>query len=406
MNTSAKTIRSGRQQAGFILSLIAILMLILALAGLATLGLSVQARVRAMKYSRNLCARFAADAGLDKALYEMNRQLQINPALMAGLIQSGPLLDLDGTEAQFQYTIDGNWNTGFSVDSRGVCDSHQHDIHAVLRLKSLFEYALFGNEGMTFKNGTRISAINWTADLPPLLAGTNSIQVGALDMKFGVTIDGDVLIGPGGDPAVVINSKQDCLITGQVTPLPLPLDMSVVPVPASLMTANSLGTIKTAGTLMTSGKYSGIQLGNGDVLKISKPITLWVTGNITLDNSARIEIEEGGSLTLFLGGDLLAKNGGTLNNLTQEAKTLQIYGLETCRSIEFMNSSTLYAAVYAPRADVMSKNSATIVGSIIADSFTQMVAAQFYYDASLREALPTDLGVKLIVSRWWENWSS
>ena len=319
------------------------------------------------------------------------------------MLPESPLVQLPHCPAQYLFKVTGDWDSGFKVDSTGLSGPSVHDVHASVRLKSIFEYAIFGDQGMEFKNGTTVNVFKYPAPDPPLLVGTNSTDFGALNMKFGVTIDGDAAIGPGGDPSVVINSSKDSIITGAVYPLSHTWDMPFVPVPPALQFAPSGGILNSPAEITTDGKFDSIRMSNGNLLTINGNVTLYVRGDLILDNASELQITAGSSLTLFIGGNLISKNGGTINNLTQDAKSLYIFGLPGCNTIEFKNTTTLYAAVYAPNADVVTKNSASIYGSIIANSFTQMVAADFYYDASLRDVQPTDFGVTFTVNRWWED---
>lgn len=396
-------IAPSRRSSGFILPLIVVLMLILSLAGLAVLGLSVQARLHTIRAGREQAAQTAADAGLAHALHLMNRDLQSSPSNFTVSTPDSGMRDLDGTDAQYRFTVSGTWTSGLYLDATGTCGECVHQVHAAIRPRGLFEYAVFGKQGMELKNGTDISAINLVTQGPPLLAGTNSTRYGAIDLKSGVTINGDVAIGPNGIPEMVVGAKSGVTITGRVFALAAPQDLPLLSPPADLLAAPSMKKIDSTQTLSINGKCSEINLGNKEVLTIQGDLKLLVTGDVTLGNAAEIRIEPGGSLTMYLNGDLITKNGGSLNNLTQNAKALTIYGLEGCKQIELKNSGTLYAAVYAPNADVISHNSATIVGSIIANSFTQKNSATFIYDAALREVQSTDVGVKLIVSRWWED---
>jgi choice-of-anchor A domain-containing protein len=104
-----------------------------------------------------------------------------------------------------------------------------------------------------------------------------------------------------------------------------------------------------------------------------------------------------------LGGDLEGKNSSTINNLTQDAKKLQIYGLDGCENMQFKNSSDFYGVIYAPNADVLMNNSANLNGSVVAKSFEQMNSATFNYDASLRDAGLNDEAVRFVVARWYEG---
>jgi len=65
------------------------------------------------------------------------------------------------------------------------------------------------------------------------------------------------------------------------------------------------GIIKKASSF-TTGRYPGIVLGTNDTITVISPITLYITGNITLGNSAVIEI----------GGPTDTNNTGLFDNIS------------------------------------------------------------------------------------------
>jgi choice-of-anchor A domain-containing protein len=122
-----------------------------------------------------------------------------------------------------------------------------------------------------------------------------------------------------------------------------------------------------------------------------------------LKNDADLLINEDASLTLYLGGNFEGKNSSDINNENKLPKNLKIYGLDGCESMVFKNSSDFYGTIYAPNAHVEMKNSADVYGSVIAESFDQKNSADFFYDASLRDASVYDEAVRFVVTDWHEE---
>jgi hypothetical protein len=162
------------------------------------------------------------------------------------------------------------------------------------------------------------------------------------------------------------------------------------------------GDIINNTTIISSGKYSSIDLGNSETVIISGHVTLYITGDITLGNSAELQIEPDASLTLYLGGDFEGKNSSAVNNETEDPGSLQIYGLESCETIIFKNSSDLYGVIYAPDADVIMNNSADIYGAVVAETFDMKNSGSFMYDASLRDVSANEELVRFKINRWHE----
>jgi len=155
----------------------------------------------------------------------------------------------------------------------------------------------------------------------------------------------------------------------------------------------------------TSAKYDSINLRTHELIIIDGTITLYVAGDITLGSNAEVRIDRASpdaSLTLYLGGQLDAKNATGVNNLTQDAKKLKLYGLNSCKSVILKNGSDFYGAVYTPNADIEMKTSANLSGSIVAKSYEQKNSATFNYDASLREATIEDTAIYFTIDKWHE----
>ena len=184
--------------------------------------------------------------------------------------------------------------------------------------------------------------------------------------------------------------------------------MRLITVANYLLSLHSEGNLIGGTTITTaSAKYDTINVGNSEIVTIDGAVTLYVIGDVILDNSAEIRIVDSNtnpnaSLTLYLGGNLLMQNGGTINNLTKNPAKLKIYGLDSCTSISFKNSGNFYGAIYAPAADVHQYNSVQLSGAIVANSFRQDVNADFSYDASLRDVSVSDEGARFVIKKWSE----
>ncbi|MDH4239388.1 MAG: choice-of-anchor A family protein, partial [Phycisphaerae bacterium] len=182
-------------------------------------------------------------------------------------------------------------------------------------------------------------------------------------------------------------------------------EMPPITVPESLASLPSSGIINNNKTISSSAKYDKIDLGNSKIITIKGKVSLYIVGDMILDNSAELRIIDGNdaSLILFVGGNIEIKNGGVINNLTEDAKKLQIYGLDSCQSIILKNGGDFYGAVYAPNADVVMMNSGDMFGSVVAKSVDQRNSSTFHYDVSLRDVTIEDIGVRFVIKQWQEE---
>ena len=398
---------------GFALALVLCAVILMLIIGVGVLSVGSHSRMMGVRNSSQIAARSAADAGLTKALFTMNQHLEAktwNDNSLPHVTNER----IPNTNSSFSYnvakTTTADGNDLYRLSCMGNSGRYHKKVNCTLELKGIFEYAIWVAGTLNLKSGTTISAYNQGADDPPLQIGTNSTDSGAIMAKTGVTIDGDIVVGPGGDPDVVINNTTEAAITGETYPSLVTHKTPDVTVPQYLVDMVSSGTIGTSATLSGPAKYDTINLGGTtgydpnktDKVSVSGDVEIYVTGDLKLGNGDEVEIPIDGSLTIFLGGNLYVDNSGAINNLTKDPTKLQIFGLDTCQNMDFKNSGTFYGSIYAPDADVHLFNSFELYGAVVANSFSQDMNANFYYDMNLREVDPTMIGVYMVIKRWSE----
>lgn len=391
---------------GSVLSFVAVMVLVLSIAGMALLRLGLNARMQAHRATSGMSARSAADAGLIQAVHSLNEKLQTLEEWDITTLATPSEVYLPNCHGTYQYKLIGDSDSGYQIVSVGRSNQIERTVYASLKLKGLFDYAIFVLDNLELKVGTTVDWYNFDADDEPLQIVTNSTETGALNMRTGVTVEGDVVVGPEADPDLVINSRLEADITGDVYALAESVVLPIITVPDSLLLSPSKGSITGSETIVADGKYDTISIANNDIALIDGDITLYITGDIVLDTFAQLQINEANpdsSLTIYLGGNFQEKNGGIINNTTMDAKKLSIYGLETCATFDFLVDCTFCGTIYAPYAAVMLNNKVIVYGAIVSDSFVQNVGADFFYDASLRDVSIDDIGVTFEIGRWKEE---
>ncbi|MBW8040110.1 MAG: hypothetical protein FVQ85_08940 [Planctomycetes bacterium] len=400
------------KRGGFALALVLFAVVLLLVIGVGVLNLGMHGRAFSVRTSSELVARSAADAGLTKALLEMNQQLEAKTWNDNSLPSATDEM-LPNCDSSFSYNVvktttpDGN--DLYTLECTGNSSRFNKTVNCTLELKGIFEYAIFALGDITLKNGTMITAYNQGADDTPMQVGTDSTEDGAITAKLGVTIEGDIVVGVDGDPDTVIDNATEATITGQIYPSLVKNKTPNINVPNSLLNMASSGVITNSITINTMTKYDSVFLtGVGDpnktdIITIDGNVKIYVLGDLRLGNNDELKILADASLTIYLGGNLYIDNGGAVNNLTMDPRQLKIYGLDTCTLIDFKNSGTFYGAIYAPNADIRLHNGVTVYGAMVGKSFTQDVNANFYYDMSLREVAASDIGVHMVIKRWSEQ---
>ena len=386
------------KQKGLALPLVMCVVLILSILGVGLLTLGYQTRLRAIRTASEIFARSAADAGVTKALYDMNTKLQTKPWNDSTLPLASDVA-LPGCDAIYSYTITKS-GSDYVVTSTGNYGQTQKQVTGTLSLKSPFDCPIFGDQSATLYNSSTVDQYNTDSSTPALWAGTNSISSKAFTLKNNAQMNGNVIVGVDGNPSAVIDNKGT--ISGTQYAMTELYKLLSISVPASLAALPSQGTL-TGGTLNSSAKCNLINLGNSDTLTIDGQVSLYVIGNISLGNSAQIQVNPNASLIVYLGGNLSSNNGSGINNQTQTPKKMLIYGLDTCTSMNFKNNSAMYGAIYAPRAAVTYYNGVPLYGSIIAKSFETKNSAAIHYDASLRNANANDEAVTFKIKTWSDD---
>ncbi|UCE98916.1 MAG: hypothetical protein JSV82_06940 [Planctomycetota bacterium] len=402
-----KPIQSKRK--GSALALVMIVLIVMLAMGVGLLSLGQSSRIRAARTGSDIVARCAADAGLTKCIFEMNNKLKDgNEPWTDSNLPHAINETLANCDATFTYSVITDDDNVYNIESIGSSGMAKRKVNCSLKLEGLFEYAIFVQDNLTLQNGTTVDMRNADPEDPVLKIGTNSIEEAVIFAKDGVTIDGDVVVGYGGDPEVVIDSVKEVTITGDAYAAPVEEVLPSVKVPAWLGALPSQGTLSGDTTITTSAKYDSINLNNGEILTINGAVSIYVTGNVTIDNSAQILIADANtnpdaSLTMFLKGNLASQNKGVINNSSLDPRKLKVYGLDTCQDIAFKTQSVFYGEIYAPYADVRVYNYVEFYGSVIAGSFLQDVYANFHYDALLRQARINDIGAHFVIKQWSED---
>lgn len=354
---------------GSVMILVLLALVILGVTGTGLLSLGLNSRIFAVRTGSELSARSAADAGLTKAVFEMNEKLKIVPWNDSNLPQATNEL-LPNCDATISYTVLGDLISGYRVECIGSSGQAERKASCTLRLGGQFDNAISAQSGIVLDNYSVVDA--------------NGSGVCTDPNGSGVTISGHSTINDGD-----IRSEQ--------------MDLTAVLPPTGEEFELSQGAITEPITINQSGRYDYIDLITGETLTISGDVTLYVTGNIGINQSSGLEILAGSSLTLYVGGDLTARNSSYFTNEAQDSRKCLIFGLGSEQTFTLDNNISFCGIIYAPGANVYLNNSADVYGAIAADTVEMANHSELVYDSSLSDALVTDVGVKFKVDRWWEE---
>jgi hypothetical protein len=395
------------------------------LIGSGLLQLGFHARLGAIRSTSQISARAAADAGLAQALYEMNSQFNPNNACdppWAGVTDSGSLSDSYGNAA-YDYTITGGC-PNYEIISTGTTMRGQKTVHAIVRVLTEYEYAIIVQDSIELYPGSVVDGYNSANPADPdtyVKIGTNSILEDMIVLYPDCAVDGDVLVGFGGQVDTVIK-QQPGATTGPQYPLPsevpleenaLPLDWAGVPMPDLDFDPCGVATITQSGDYI----YDSIHLAQGHVLRVGDllnvaNVRIYIPGDLSLNQDAELRItgipgEENASswssLRIYLDGELTAHQGSALNNETLKPGQFRLVGTGTGPNITWRihNAGDFYGVYDAPNADIQTFTKADIYGAVIGKSFRQNAKCNIYYDEDLRQPIEGPVG--FAIERWWEE---
>ncbi len=404
-----KLLQSKKRGSAIPLAVVVVLILLAMGTGLLRLGLN--SRIFSTRTASDIVARTAADAGLTKALFEMNEKLQVKPwddSILPQAIDA----NLPNCDAVFSYSVTGDPDSGYIITSVGTANQAQRTVYATIEPRGLFEHAILTQGSLILKANTLVDGYN---SLDPLDTdievniGTQSTLEASIILNSGVTVEGDVIVGVSGDPNTVIKD------TGATTEYqysaieeyPLP---QITPPELTNMGVD----ITVTGEIVTldptqNGQYGNINVTKGGttgVLEISGgDVVLYITGNIDLGESCEIVIRDNSSLTVYIDGDIHCRTGSSVNNEypPENPTKLKLYGTsETTQYFDLKAKTTWSAVIYAPNADVDLYANGDFYGSVVADSFELKSGGNYHYDEALREVEIDDEGVRFVVKRWHE----
>jgi len=403
-----KLLKSKKRGSAIPLAVVVVLILLAMGTGLLKLGLN--SRIYSIRTTSDITARSAADAGLTMALYQMNEKLKVKPWSSSSMPKATDT-NLLYCDASYSYSVTGNLPNGYIIKSVGTADQAQRTVYATVGLRGLFEHAILTKGSLVLKSDTVIDGYNSGDPLDTdfdVDIGTQSTEDSMVVLNSGVIVEGDVLVGIGGDPDTVIKdlgaTTGDQFGGTEKDPLPL------ISPPALTDMMKDIEAKSETITITEDGQYGNITLAssvNAGILEIDGgDVVLYITGNINLGNSCEIIVKDGSSLTIYLDGDIISGNGSSIGteNPSKDALTIKLYGTgEGEQNFDIKAKNEWTGVIYAPNANIDLYANGDVYGAIVSDSFEFKNGGNYYYDEALREVSLEDIGVYFVVERWYEG---
>ncbi len=353
------------------------------------------------KSFRQITAFNLAEAGVERAIWELNHGTILDwegddesRTLMISSFQADA-----GTEVgDISITVLNLQGENPVIESTGrVSYIGSNDLEKYIRVvveeietDSLFDYGIFGKRGLEMSGNALVDSYDSREGVyggenagDEGQMGTNGILPGDIRLSNNVEVNGDAVVGPGAIPDEVIYLLNSATITGETTAL---IEEKIFPsvVPPSNLPPRGDYLVQGDATITESGMYSKLIFNSNSKISITSDCILYVTGEFTMLSNTQLEIAEGVTLALYLGGTFYQSSNSQINNLSLDPTKVQIYGTETFISeMTWESNSSFYGAIYVPDSKVLYNSNAEFYGSIIADTVKIDSNAGLHYDLAL-----------------------
>jgi len=414
-----------KNEKGFtiILSLLVAIVFVILSGGYFNL-LVVEASNTAKTFRSNL-ALHLAESGVEEAIWEFNYKggtfslsdgwsgTGTNPR-----IKTSPLITVSG-ENLGSYTVTVTNPTSSTPLIEGVgqalyqtatlAEKRTVEVTLLVSNSPTFNMAIFADESLTMDSNActdSFDSVNGPYDgpntLPPPLdtdytnynlngdIGTNSTSTAAVSLDSVAHIYGDAFVGVDGDTDEVISVLSNSDISGTSSALSSAVRIPYVTGPTGLTDYGSITYNDDQNhTISSSGQYSNLMVDGNTTLTISGDVKIYVTGAFELNSNSDLYISSGSSVDFYVDGSIYFSSGTTINNSTQDASKLRIYGTNSMTDngdiagIRFYSNSDIYAVVLAPNSTVDIDSNAEIFGAVMANAIEINSNSCIHYDEAL-----------------------
>ncbi|GAH73669.1 unnamed protein product, partial [marine sediment metagenome] len=232
---------------------------------------------------------------------------------------------LSSANADYTYTIEEIENDSeYRITSTGTSGRAVKTVSATVRLQGLFDYALSSagyaipkrpkgpkipGRPKPLKKGGKIEVKGYNvqsyssggeAYSGALQLRTNSKHKRVVKLRGNVIVDGDVIVGPGGDPDTAIEVKQGAEITGEMYAAAEKTEPPAVTLPTPLQNKPAQ-TYNPGSPLSGVARYTELKIKNEEQV-INGNCRIYVEGDMKLEDNAKLIISENASLTIYVGG--------------------------------------------------------------------------------------------------------
>jgi type II secretory pathway pseudopilin PulG len=365
-----------KNERGFILLTTYLLVSVFSILSLALFSRGATFLQAAERSQNRIVAFNMAEAGIDQAINQLAQSFSYTGT--NGYVDFGS----NFVEGGYQVVITspdpaGNPNvrliqaTGFAPSNNA--SSRAYEVRAVTSYMqlggpdNLFEYAVFASTQIDMGGSAVVDS--YDSNLGPYGPanmkmsgdiGTDSVQDGAIKLNGSFWLRGDLIVGPNGDPDLVINKVggTSLIVDGETYASENKQNFQ-----PQTTNAQSSGALKITGQdihELEAGTYhfDSLNITGGGQLSLKGPTVIYVDGNVDL--GGRGVMTQGNLPPNFI----LYANGN---------------------EVKLSGGSHLYGGIYAPNASVTTVGSAALFGALVAKDYKLNGSAVIHFDEALKD---------------------
>ncbi len=254
---------------------------------------------------------------------------------------------------------------------------------------SLFNYAAFGNSGVSLLGNARVDSYDSrlgpyggenVGDSGNVVSSIESLP-GSVELTGSSKIYGNVE-SPNGE----IPFCWSCEVTGTISdtnsqsvdPVIVPDELS------SLASGESINLTGSNSQVLSSGNYSlpSINVLGNAQLTLEGDVNIYLTdaSSLNIGGSGRLIVN--GTANIYIDGSASTTGAGIVT-ADQSPANFIVYGTSSSDSINIAGSGSVYGAIHAPNAAISVTGNARLFGSALGDSVDVTGSSRIHYDKAL-----------------------
>jgi hypothetical protein len=251
------------------------------------------------------------------------------------------------------------------------------DVLLAKRRSRIFQHAVFGDKALDF--GGNILLDGYNSDSAPYTPGGMGGDAGSNgEIHFGG--NGEVYGDLSTPDTIVMDGAVNVYGTATDSAPPNTLDpISQAQLDYARINSNAPAGLTFTGAASYNAATKALSA-NGGASSITFASGIYYFTDVTFLAKAKLIIPPGARVAIYMIGNLDAAGGGIVNT-TLKPENLQIYS--TGPSISLNGTAGVYAAIYAPNADILVSGSPNLYGSFVGKTLQCTGAGAIHFDRAL-----------------------